>query len=251
MGSCAVRSTRPGSPSTTSRRCPHISVAGACATATHGSGDAIGNLATAVVGDGAGHRRRRDRRLRPRPRSRRFDGAVVALGALGVVTKLTLDLQPTFRMRQDLYEDLPLAVAVEQFDEISSSADSVSLFTDWRGPTIEQVWLKRRVPDGDTFEPPPTFFGATRATTPIHPIRRDVARRLDRAARRAGSVARTAAPLPDGPHAEQRRGAPERVPPPAPPRRRGPPGDRRHPRRGSPRCSRSPRFARSPPMTSG
>ena len=28
---------------------PHISVAGACATATHGSGDRLGNLATAVV----------------------------------------------------------------------------------------------------------------------------------------------------------------------------------------------------------
>ena len=35
-------------PCTTSRRCPHISVAGAIATATHGSGDANGNLATAV-----------------------------------------------------------------------------------------------------------------------------------------------------------------------------------------------------------
>lgn len=150
---------------------PHISVAGACATATHGSRDGIGNLATAVLAmevvtaDGEIATFGRDR-------DPGFAGAVVGLGALGAVTKLTLALQPTFRVRQDLYEALPLATVVERFDEITSSADSVSLFTDWRGPTVDQVWLKRRVPDGDTFEPPPTFFGATRAMTPIHPIRR-------------------------------------------------------------------------------
>lgn len=152
---------------------PHISVAGACATATHGSGDRIGNLATAVAAlelvtaDGERVRLTRDR-------DPAFAGAVVGLGALGVVTRLALDLQPTFQVRQDLYEALPFGQAVERFDEITASADSVSLFTDWRGPTIDQVWLKRRVTDdgGPAFEPPATFFGATRATTPIHPIRR-------------------------------------------------------------------------------
>ncbi len=98
---------------------PHISVAGACATATHGSGDRSGNLATAVSamevvtadGEIAVFARDRD------PDA--FDGAVVSLGGLGVVTTLTLDLQPTFRMRQDLYEDLPLARVVDHFDEIT------------------------------------------------------------------------------------------------------------------------------------
>ena len=151
---------------------PHISVAGACATATHGSGDRSGNLATAVSGlevvtaNGESLSLARDRD----PDA--FDGAVVSLGGLGVVTSLTLDLQPTFQMRQDLYEDLPLAQVVDHFDEITSLADSVSLFIEWRGPMFEQVWLKRRVPDGDAFEPPPDVFGATRATVPIHPIRR-------------------------------------------------------------------------------
>ena len=151
---------------------PHISVAGACATATHGSGDRIGNLASVVsalsvvTADGEIVEFARDRN------DDVFNGCVVALGALGVVTSLTLDLQPTFRMRQDLYETLPLARAADDFDEIMSSADSVSLFTDWRGPTYDQVWLKRRVPDGATLEPPPDFFGATRATVAIHPIRR-------------------------------------------------------------------------------
>jgi alditol oxidase len=156
---------------------PHISVAGACATATHGSGDRIGNLATAVsalevvTADGELRRFARDRETDA------FNGAVVALGGLGVVTSLTLDLQPAFRMRQDLYEYLALGQVVDHFDEITSSADSVSLFTDWRGPVFEQVWLKRRVAANDTFagatfEPPAEFFGATIATVPIHPIRR-------------------------------------------------------------------------------
>jgi alditol oxidase len=151
---------------------PHISVAGACATATHGSGDHIANLASAVSalevvtanGEMTSLARDRDPDV--------FNGAVVSLGGLGVVTSLTLDLQPTFRMRQDLYEQLPLEHVVDHFDEITSSADSVSLFTDWRGPVVDQVWLKRRVTDGDSFEPAPEFFGATVATVAIHPIRR-------------------------------------------------------------------------------
>ena len=151
---------------------PHISVAGACATATHGSGDRSGNLATAIsamevvtaAGEIASFARDRD------PDA--LAGAVVSLGGLGAVTSLTLDLQPTFQMRQDLYENLPLAEALDHFDEVSSMADSVSLFTEWRGPLFEQLWLKRRVVDGDVYEPPAILFGATRATVPIHPIKR-------------------------------------------------------------------------------
>ena len=151
---------------------PHISVAGACATATHGSGNGIGNLATAVsrmvvvAADGGINV------FAPDADGDDLNGAVVSLGGLGVVTSLTLKLQPTFQMRQDLYEDLPLAQVADHFEEIASSADSVSLFSEWRGPSFEQVWLKRRVPDGDRFEPPPEMFGATLATVPIHPIRR-------------------------------------------------------------------------------
>jgi xylitol oxidase len=151
---------------------PHISVAGACATATHGSGDRSGNLATAVsamevvTADGeivhfARHEEADD-----------FNGAVVSLGALGAVTSLTLDLQPAFRMRQDIYEDLPLLNAVHHFDEITATADSVSLFIEWKGPTIEELWLKHRVRDGEAFDPPQELFGATRATVKLHPIRR-------------------------------------------------------------------------------
>jgi alditol oxidase len=150
---------------------PHISVAGACATATHGSGDRNGNLATAVtaleVMTADGETRRFARGL-----DEDFAGAVVNLGGLGVVTAMTLGLEPTYEMRQDLYEDLSFGDAIDHFDELTAAADSVSLFTEWRGPVFEQVWFKRRVVDGAAFEPEPTVFGATRATVPIHPIRR-------------------------------------------------------------------------------
>jgi xylitol oxidase len=151
---------------------PHISVAGACATATHGSGDRNGNLATAVTAvelvKADGETVALSRTADPET----FPGAVVGLGALGVVTRVTLRLEPTFQVRQDLYEDLSLAAVADHFDEITALADSVSLFTEWRGPVFEEVWLKRRVDAGTAFEPPPTLHGATRATIPIHPIRR-------------------------------------------------------------------------------
>jgi xylitol oxidase len=154
---------------------PHISVAGACATATHGSGDRSGNLATAVAAveyvTASGELVRFGRDVDPEL----FNGAVVALGALGVVTSLTLAVEPTFEMRQDLYENVSLAQVAAHFDEITSLADSVSLFTEWLGPGFEQLWLKRRVGASAAeppFDPPPTMFGATRATEKIHPIRR-------------------------------------------------------------------------------
>src|SRR5215207_8911209 len=126
---------------------PHISVAGACATATHGSGDGNGNLATAVAaiefvtanGDLVVLSREQD--------GETFQGAVVGLGGLGVVTKMTLDISPTFAMQQEVYETLPLAQLDAHFEEIVSSAYSVSLFTDWGQGRVNQVWLKRRLND--------------------------------------------------------------------------------------------------------
>jgi xylitol oxidase len=149
---------------------PHISVAGACATATHGSGDRNGNLATAVSALEMVTANGDIVVLSRGEHGEQFQGAVVGLGGLGVLTKLTLDLSPAFEMRQDVYENLPLARLEDHFDELSSSAYSVSLFTDWRNATFNQVWLKRHVLDGATFEVEPQLFGATLATSHLHPI---------------------------------------------------------------------------------
>jgi xylitol oxidase len=149
---------------------PHISVAGACTTATHGSGDRLGNLATAVSaielvtgkGDIVTLSRERD--------GEQFEGAVVGLGGLGVVTKLTLDVSPTFQMQQDVYEDLPFAALEEHYDDLTSRIYSVSLFTDWREARFNQVWLKRHVPDGISLKADPELFGARLAAKNLHPL---------------------------------------------------------------------------------
>jgi xylitol oxidase len=149
---------------------PHISVAGACATATHGSGGTNGNLATAVsalelvTADGDLVTARRD------TDPGRFAGMVVGLGALGVVTRMTLDTLPAFSVRQYVYEGMPYEQVAGHFDEITSSAYSVSLFTDWRSPRIRQAWLKRRADAVDAWTPEPQWLGGRRADGPRNPV---------------------------------------------------------------------------------
>ena len=149
---------------------PHISVAGSCATATHGSGEENGNLATAVSGLQIVTAGGDVRELSRGKDGEAFRGAVVGVGALGVTTRITLDVQPTFTMRQYVYENLRLSDMKENFDAIESSAYSVSLFTDWQNERINEVWIKSRVNQGKAFAGPPEFFGAKLATKNLHPI---------------------------------------------------------------------------------
>ncbi len=148
---------------------PHISVAGACATATHGSGMHLGGLATAVTAiefvDGSGNIVEL-----ARGRDEEFTGAIVNLGAVGVVTKMTLAVEPDFTVRQDLFLDLPVGEVEAYFTEIMSSGYSVSLFTDWQGDTIDQVWIKSRVSPNDDFATKSEFFGGRSATKNMHPL---------------------------------------------------------------------------------
>ena len=149
---------------------PHISIAGACSTATHGSGEKNGNLATAVSALEIVTAASEVVKLSRQIDGEAFRGAVVGLGALGVITKITLDVQPTFMMRQYVYENLPLSEMRDHFDAIESSAYSVSLFTDWQKQRINEVWIKSRVEEGQAFEATSEFFGAKRAIRNLHPI---------------------------------------------------------------------------------
>jgi alditol oxidase len=147
---------------------PHISVGGACSTATHGSGVKNGNLATAVAAFEFVTTNGELVQL-SRKDGESFNGAVVGLGGIGMITKLTLDIQKTFDVRQDLFQDLPLQEFKNHFEAILSSGYSVSLFTDWQNEIISQVWVKRRV-EADTKPMDAVFFGAKAATKDLHPI---------------------------------------------------------------------------------
>ena len=144
---------------------PHITVAGAVNTATHGSGNGNRNLAAAVAGlelvtaDGKIISRQRG--------EADFDGLVVGLGALGVVSALTLDIVTAFDIRQTVYLDLRLEALLANFDAVTGAAYSVSLFTRWQGDHIDQVWLKALATAG---EPAATLFGAHAAESPRHPL---------------------------------------------------------------------------------
>lgn len=149
---------------------PHISVAGACATATHGSGNGNQNLAAAVramevvTADGS------IVTFSTEKSEDEFHGAVVGLGGLGVVTKLTLDVHQSHQMRQNVYENLPLAQLDQDFDNIFSSAYSVSLFTDWQDERFNQVWLKSKLTDDQTVSLGEDFYGAKAAKENLHPV---------------------------------------------------------------------------------
>jgi alditol oxidase len=143
---------------------PHVSVAGAVATGTHGSGDRLGNLATAVAavemvcatGD----------LMTIRRGDPGFDGAVVALGALGIVTRVTLDIEPAFRMRQDAFEGLAWASLLADLDAVMSAGYSVSLMTSWSGPTVSRWWIKTRLEEGAPDAMPEARLGTAPAAQP-------------------------------------------------------------------------------------
>jgi len=143
---------------------PHVAVGGAVATATHGSGDRLGNLATAVaaleVVTSGGEV------LRVRRGDPGFDGMVVGLGALGAVTRVTLDVEPAYEVSQRVFEGLSWRALEDHLEAVTSAGDSVSLFTSW-GPEVEQVWVKSRAQLED---PRSDLFGAAPATAARHPI---------------------------------------------------------------------------------
>lgn len=149
---------------------PHVTVVGACATATHGSGNHNGNLSTAVRameivtanGDVVTFSREK--------LGDKFPGVVVGLGAFGVITKITLAVIPTFQMTQNVFENLPFSELEHNLETIFGSGYSVSLFTDWQKSRATQVWIKRRYKPGDPIPHEADFYNATAAKHKLHPI---------------------------------------------------------------------------------
>jgi len=144
---------------------PHISIAGATATGTHGSGSGNRILSAAVAGleyVAADGELRRAGREHPD-----FDGMPVGLGAFGIVVRVALDIEPTYLVRQDAYTGLPWDRVLADTDAIMDAAYSVSLFTDWSGESLRAAWVKRRVQNAETDDTPEEFFGARRDPGPV------------------------------------------------------------------------------------
>jgi alditol oxidase len=143
---------------------PDISIAGACATGTHGSGDDHRVLAASVVAmqlvvsDGTLVELRLDSDRDT------FLGSVVALGALGIVVRLTLDVEPAYEMSQRVHLGVPLGALHEQLDAVFSAGSSVSAFTDWRSGKAS-VWVKQRVD-----QPVSNWTAGRQAARGVHPI---------------------------------------------------------------------------------
>jgi alditol oxidase len=156
---------------------PHISVAGACATGTHGSGLKNGSLPSSVnavelvTADGSLTTLRRGV-------DQSFPAAAVSLGCLGVATTVGLDIVPSFDVRQVVYDDLPTAALLDNFESVLGAAYSVSLFTTWSRDVVDQVWCKHKAEAASKSDPAAShqaapdasWLGATLASTARHPI---------------------------------------------------------------------------------
>lgn len=148
---------------------PHISVGGSVTTATHGSGIKNGNLSSAVqalelvIADGS------IVHLSIENDAEKLNAAVVGLGALGIYTKVTLKIEPTYQVAQHVFVGLPMSQLKDNFEKIMSAGYSVSLFTDWQTDLINEVWVKSRIDDGMVHSRP-EFYGAKAAIKNLHPI---------------------------------------------------------------------------------
>jgi L-gulonolactone oxidase len=127
------------------------SIAGATSTATHGTGLAYGNLATTIVGleivTGDGTILRADEHHEPEL----LRVARVGLGALGIVTEVTLRCVPAFNLRAvETIE--PLADVIADFGGVMRSTDHVEFY--WM-PGARRCQVKRNTRTDDPARPQP------------------------------------------------------------------------------------------------
>lgn len=131
-------------------------LAGAISTGTHGTGAGLGGLATQVhalelvLADGSVRHcsAEQDREL--------FDAARIGLGALGVISTVTLRCVPAFALAADEHPE-PLDAVLERFDDLVADNDHVEFYWFPHG-TRTLVKRNNRLPPGV-------------APRPLHPLR--------------------------------------------------------------------------------
>lgn len=148
----------------------HIAVGGACATATHGSGDRNTCLSAAVRAMTVVDPQGALTEVAPHLGADRFAASQAGLGGMGIVATTSLAVEPTYNVAQRVYLDLPFATFLTSYEEILASAYSVSLFTDYQAPRFNQVWRKQRVSLDEELEWPDTWMGTSGASGPVHPV---------------------------------------------------------------------------------
>lgn len=118
------------------------SVAGAITTGTHGSSLVHGNLASLVTGlrlvDGRG------RAVALDENDPRLPGARVSLGALGVITEVTLRVEPAFRLRQRV-EHVDVNGLGRRLAEVARSAEWVKCWWLPLASTAQVVRYERTI----------------------------------------------------------------------------------------------------------
>ncbi len=126
-------------------------IAGAIATGTHGSSLTHGNLASLVTAarliDGQGNA------VSFLPDDPGLQGVRVHLGALGILTELTLRVIPAFRLAEEITE-ISVARAISELEVISHSAEYVKI---WWIPHTEHALVYRyfRTDEPDSTRPHP------------------------------------------------------------------------------------------------
>ena len=139
---------------------PHISLAGATATGTHGSGSSNQILAAEISSiemvTAEGSLTTIDNAMPE------FNAVAVGLGAFGVITTMTLDVVPAYQMRQDIYRVTSWDAFLKNLEEVMASAYSVQVHADFSSPDIRAIWQKSLVQTSDDGESVLTEVPATR-----------------------------------------------------------------------------------------
>lgn len=124
---------------------PHISVAGAAATGTHGSGDKNQILSSSLTS--FSYLNHEGELIKVEKQDPLFEAFRLGLGAYGIWVEAELSIVPSFQIRQDIFLEIPWSYFLEDPSRLTSAGYSVSLFGKWGTSTISQTWVKSEVED--------------------------------------------------------------------------------------------------------
>lgn len=146
---------------------PHVSIAGATATGTHGSGDTNQVMAACMSGielvDGEGELRTIDS---GHPDLKALS---VGLGAFGIFTTLTVDVEPSYLVQGAYFRETSWQNLLDNLDDVMASAYSVNLHAAYSDTNVRGIWSKYRLEGSEPLDLPDELFGMTRVEGQLTP----------------------------------------------------------------------------------